>query len=330
MPAILAAVPVEVFASIALLLLLYALDLILVKPLTWLFERIPVVGPTIANNLANGIGAVIDTVKSWAKVGLDAMVQVVAVPVTWMANLLVNAVALVEGIVSNLQTLFGIAQGLAQAASNAVSLLLAQIGTVAGHLAAFIASIPGTVADIARTLIAAAIEGVRQAIAAVQAALTAAIAAERALVASVKGDLLAFITGQLGVVTASLTALVGSLGQQLAHDVQAIDGEFSQVWSKVDPLQGLLPLAASVPILAELVNIAEDCIIPQCNLIGPTLPILSSLGDLATLAVVGGLVGEAVANPETAARDTAAAIADVEGFARDLFNLFTGQSVGAA
>lgn len=324
MPAILAAVPVEVFVAVALLLLLYALDIILVKPLTWLFQKVPIIGTTLANNLANGFGDVTSTVTDWAKWGVNAMVQLVAVPVRALIDFVLQAIGTIEGIVSNLQNIWATIIAVAQSVSASISTVLGAVGVVAGHLAAFIVSIPGTVADIARSIVAAAVEGLRQAIGALSAALAAAVAAERALIESVKGNLLAFIAGQLGVVTASLTALVGSLAGQLAHDVQAIDGEFGQVWAKVDPLTGLLPLVASVPILAELVNIAEDCIIPQCNILGPTLPILSTLGDIATLALVGALVGEAVANPETAAQDTAAVVSGIEGLAKGLFDLFTG------
>lgn len=327
MPALLLAVPAEVIVSFAVLLLLYAFRDTIAKAMAWAIGQIPVVGGQLGTYFTTGVNQVVAWAESLAKTSLDALVQIVSVPVTWIGSVIGAAVGFAEQVASNIVTLFSTVVSLAESISANTVLLLGKVADVVHNLAAAIASIPGIAADVARSLIAAALVPINAAIAAAKSALAAAVAAESALIANVKGDLIKLIEGQVGVVSAALAAAVAALRGDIGQLGQAIDGEIGQVWDAVKPLENLLPLAASVPILLELVNIAEDCIIPQCDLVGPTLPILSQLGNLATLALVGAAVGEAVRDPSGAAAEAASVVSGIEGLAKGLINEFAGLSL---
>jgi hypothetical protein len=324
MPIALAAVPVDVVISLAVLLFLYAFRAVIVKAFAWILGEIPVVGGNLAERLNAGADIVVGWAESWAKWGINAMVQIIAVPVGWLGAIVGGVVNLAEGIVANLATLFGLAAAGLDRLISTASLLAGQVVTVAAHLAALAASIAGSIASIASALIARAVELVRAEVASVLALAEAGIARVAALVGSVEAALAARIAAAVAGLTASLAAAVGALQLQLGHDVQAIDGELAKLTAGVGQLAGLLPLIGVVPIVLELTDIAEECIIPNCKVQGPQLGVLQDLMAMATLLAVGELVGEAVRNPAGAAGEVAAIAGDVEGAARDLFGAFAG------
>lgn len=326
MPVVLVAVPAEVILSLALLLILYAFRATFAKAFAWALGYVPIIGGQLGGFLTSGVDQVIAWAQSWAKSGLDALVQIVNVPVSWATWLIQEAIGLAQGIVANLATLF--AQLAAEAATRAAAVvaLATHLDVEAAQLLRLAESIADQVRSIAAPLIDAALAPVRALVAAVSSALQSGIAAVRAWVAAELAQVTASLAAQVAGLQAALTAAVGALGAQLGHDVQAIDGELSQVWGAVTPLLALLPLAAAVPTITELVDITESCIIPNCKVQTPQLPILQLLADGATLALIGGLVGEAMANPEEAAKVTAGVVGGIEGAASDLFRLFTGQA----
>lgn len=324
MPVLLAAGAADVVAALAVLLVVWAASILLVKPLVFLLSNLPVIGTNIATNLQRGADAVVTWAADWAKGACGAVVQIISVPVTWVGQIISDVVDFGGDVVGNILKLVGQVATLAGQVVHNAAYAVGQLIALGAKIVAVAATIPGIAADVARTVVAAAEKALRASIAAVSAALSAAIAAEQALIASVKGNLIALIAGQVAVVTAALATAIATLRAEWATDLKPIEAQLGQLGQVLAPVLAL-DLAFTIPqILTQIKTMKLECVDPLCGVLGPLLGGISALGDVATLAIVGGVVGEAVANPVGTARTTASVVGEVESLAGDLFGLFTG------
>lgn len=324
MPVALAFGVADVVAAFAVLLVVWACSVLLVRPLTWLLSSLPVIGSEVADRLSRGMDAVVNWAADWAKGAVGAMVAIISVPVTWVGQVIANVVGFAGDVVGNLLSLVGKAATLAAEVVHNAAYATGQLIALGAKLVALAASVPGIAADVARSLIATAEKVLRTAIAAVSAALAAAVAAEQALIARVKGDLLSLIAGQVGVVVSAMAALAQTLRAEWATDLKPIEAELGHIGQVLAPVLAL-DLALVIPrILTDIQTMRRDCVDPLCGVLSPILGTISAVGDVATLALVGGVVGEAIANPAATAHATAGLADDIHGLAADLFGLFTG------
>lgn len=325
MPVAIAGIAVaDILAATALGIVLYAAGLILVRPLAFLLSNLPVIGDEIHDRLIRGIDRLTAMAFDWAKSGLDALVQIVAVPVGWLASLGGGILNLAGGIVARIGDALAWLGSLAASVAHSFTAVAGQIATLAGRIVATAASIPGIAADVARTVAGAIAAGLNAVYSAAIAGIRAAVAAEQALIARWHGDLLALITGQVAVMSAALNATATTLRQEWATDLGPINLKLDGIGQVLAPVLAL-DLAIAIPrIIAEIRTMRRDCVDPLCSVLGPALGSLGAVQDIATLALVGGLVGEAIANPAGTARVVAGAVDTVHSEAADLLGLFTG------
>lgn len=321
--ALLAAVP-EFWVAVALLLLAYAALIVFRKPLELLLGNVPIVGGYIVQGIEAGLATVTQWGLSWAKTGIDAVVQVVWVPIYNLAQLLAAVIAFAVAAATYLAALPATIGRLQASLIADIEALATSAIAQATKLANLVASLPTTIHAIAAALVAAAETTLRAEIAAAEATLGRAIDTARLdlgqAIDGAEAKAAAGLAALTGAVAADVTALRGIVDA----DVRGIEGELGQLHGLVDPLvaAGLLTL---VPALAtELETTIEECVTPTCGVITPQLSTLQAFLDAGTLALVGAVVAEAVANPQATAQATATVIGDVEGAASGLLTAFAG------
>lgn len=324
MPVVLAVPLADVIAAVCILLLVWGASILLVKPLVMLLSWIPVVGQFMADRLTNLVDGVVSWATDWAKTAVGAFVQLIAVPVGAIIGAVSNIVATIEAAGAAIIALVAGAVTFTARIALAFRLIASNVAQLVASIAAGVAHAIAVAASAAATLVNAARVALTAAIAAVHAALTAAIAAETALINAVKGNLLAFIAGQVAVITAAWTAAITAVRTTVATDVKGIEAEIAHVNALVLPLVAAAVIPRIIALEQTTTREFTQCLDPMCNVIGPTLAGLSALADIATLLAVGGLVGEAIADPEGTAKGVASVIGGIESAANGLFGAFTG------
>lgn len=324
MPIVIAGGMAEVISALALLLLVWAAATLLVRPLAIVLSNVPFVGGQIANALYQGAQVISDWALGWARVGVAAMVAVVSVPVRWAESVVVQAVAIADGIVSNIAWLLGL---LSQLTARVAAVALS-VGSLTLHLvasiAAVVATIPVVAARVARAIVAAEAAALRSLIAAAvragQLAADNALRLARAAVAAAE----AVAAGNLARAVATMTAALHAVAVQDAQAIGRVEAEATKALNLVAPLVAANVLGQVLTIEREIDTLRRECIDPTCSVIGPQLPVLTELMDLATLLIVGAAVGEAVANPQGAAQAAAGIAAEVHAGASELLGAFAG------
>lgn len=324
MPIALLATQPEFWVAVALLLLAYAALTLFRKPLETLLGSIPYFGGQIVAAIESGLSTVTNWALQWARTGVDAVVQVVWVPIYNLAALIL-AVAAFAGVAAGyLAALPGTIARLSYNLTVDIQALATRAIATTAAIASLVASLPSRIAAVASALDAKVAAGAAALVASARAALTAAITAAVAPVARALTALDARVTAGLAALTSVVAADVVRLEGVIGTDVRGLQGELAGLHSLVDPLvaAGLLTL---VPALAqELTKTIEECVTPTCNVTTPQLDVLNALLSGATLALAGAAVAEAVANPEAAARETAGLLSGIEGAATGLATTFAG------
>lgn len=324
MPILIAGGVAELFTVVALLLLVYAATTLLVKPLVILLGAVPVVGSQIADALRKGAQMISDWALSWAKTSSDVLVSLVNAPVKWLGDVWRELIATFNGIVANINWLLG----LIMAAGAVATVLAVRLGQVTlsltSQLVALAASVWGTAVAAARAVIAPIEHSLRTLIAATAAAAAVAAANARTFAQGLVNAAQALAAGQLAKAVATLLATMHAIAATDAQAIQGVKADVDKLGALVNPLAaaGLLTLVPA--LVRELDMLRKECIDPTCSVITPQLPTLNALFDISTLLIVGGLVGEAVADPEGAARTTAGAVSTVERGAAELVGAFAG------
>src|SRR5437868_10699855 len=135
MPVFLVAVPAEVFIAFALLLLLFAVRTLLVQPITTLLEHVPLIGGTVAGAINDVVGTVIDIVAGWAKWGVDAMLQLVQVPIEAVQNFVAMVGSLADTVAGAIARVASVAAGQVGRVADALASLVAKVGGLASSMA---------------------------------------------------------------------------------------------------------------------------------------------------------------------------------------------------
>src|SRR5258707_8413319 len=101
----------DVFLAAAILALVWAASVLLVKPLAMLLSNLPVVGDEIARRLVNGIGIVVDWAATWAKSAVGAFVAIIQVPFQVIGNFVGMVGDLADTIASAIASVAQVAAG---------------------------------------------------------------------------------------------------------------------------------------------------------------------------------------------------------------------------
>lgn len=324
MPVLLAAGAADVVAALAVLLVVWACSILLIKPLTFLLSQLPVIGSEVAGRLARGMDAVVTWAADWAKGAVGAVVQIVSVPVTFIGQVFGNVVGFAGDVVGRVLGIVGQLGTLATQVVHNAAYAVGQLVTLAGQIAANAAAVTVKIATAVSTVLDLVHKAINTAYAGLVAAIASVAATETALITAAKGDLLKIIAGQGTVLATALAATAATLRQEWATDLGGIHLELDGLGQVLAPVLAL-DLALVIPrLLTEIETMKKDCVDPLCGVLSPFLGALGSVGDVATLMVVGGIAGEAIANPEGTARATAAVTDEVHSLAAGLFGLFTG------
>lgn len=316
-----------VIAALGLLLVLWAWNTFLVKPIAWALSQVPVIGRQMADALTSSAAVVYAWAHALAIVGVDAIVQVVSAPFHQVGVFFGELVVTVETAGAKIVALVATTVNLGALVRSVGNALGNGLATLSQRIVALGQSVAGTAAAVFHTLIAPVETALRAAIAAAVAGLSAAIAAERALIAQAHGDLLKLIEGQVGVLTAALAATAATLRREWATDLAPVTAELDQLGRLVRPIAAAGLLTIVPALVQELEQLRRTCIDPMCSVTTPQIPTLTLLADLATLGIVGGLAAEAVRDPEGTAKITAGAIGAIHSLAASLVADFSGLTV---
>lgn len=320
--AVLVLVPAVVIACMYLLLL-YA-NAQFRNGMVQLFSNLPGWLAAVLTAIVNGAANVLAWAFAWAKIAVDPLVQLVWVPVHAILSWAGQVVGSLENIASLVATLPAKIGDVTAWATATFRTIIAHLATVALQVAAVAASVPGIAHAVAAALVATAVANLTAAIAAARAAAAAAVSALALTLARDVGSLSARITALGASLSAVIAADVTRLEGVIATDVRGLQGELGQLHSLVDPLVAAGLLVAVPAIEAEIETLNRECIQPTCSVITPQLPWLNAFADLATLGVVGALVGEAITHPTEAAAEVAGLVGGVQGAAAELVGAFAG------
>lgn len=324
MPLILAAIPLELVVAFAILLILYAWQSVIAPPLVQALSELPLIGGALADRINNATTRIVGWAQQFAKSSLDALIQIVAVPAQWFTSVLTGVVNLGEGIVANLTTLFAGLAGLGQAVSAAVSLLLDRIAAVAKVVAGLAGTVLAAAEATAHALVAAAVSALTSALDTAVHNLSLSIAENRAQTTAALDKIDGKVGGLIATTPAAIAAAAAALRAEWASDLKPLEGAIDHVTDIAAPIVAAgLTVGAVTTLVEDLIPEAE-CIAGMCSALSKTLPILNILGDLATLGIVGLVVGEAIRDPEGTAKEVAGVVEGVEGVARGLIGEFAG------
>lgn len=292
----------ELIAALAILLALWALGLLLIRPLQILLGYVPVIGTQLADNLGRGVGVVGAWALGWARTGSEAISGLILGPVSAVIGFVGQLVSLVETLTVTVPKLW-------DAIAAGTGALFAQVRTIAGQAATALARI-ATLFAVTATLtarlgavIATTIpRAIATAVDAAKAFASALVAAEAALVRAADASLERLIMGQVGVLSAAIAAAVATVRAETLPRIGHLESEVGQVIAQVTPLVAAGLIARTLTLERTLTKTIEDCVDPTCAGVTPNLNWLNLLGDTALFAAVLGLVGEAIRDPAGTAR----------------------------
>jgi hypothetical protein len=339
----------DVFLAAAVMLLVWAVGTLLIKPLAMLLSNLPVIGEEIARRLLNGIGIVTDWATSWARTAVSALVAVVQVPFQVIGNFVAMVGSLADTIAAALAQIAAVAAGEVGQVADALHSLGVRVNGLAASLASALTGLAGVVADVARIVahtipeaiqalrtalidfvhasVAAAETVLRAAIAAAETVLRAAIAAAVAPLAFLISLVPAQIAAAIAVAVQPLTLGLENLGQWARDAVGGILG-------RLGILEKLLPLLLLVPLVGTIIQTVEQfwrtktqCVDPACNLLGDLLNGLGDVGELLTGSVLLALVAEAINNPAGAADEVKGWHDELAGLASGVTTVLAGRPI---
>lgn len=126
------------------------------------------------------------------------------------------------------------------------------------------------------------------------------------------------------------TRIHGVEGDVAALDTQvtSIDGELGTILTEIGTIAAGTTLVGLITQVAtRLTNMERECVDPTCGFLGPQLPILNALEDVATLALVGGMITAAATQPQAAARSGVTVVDTLVPQVLGLFQGITGVRV---
>ena len=326
MPLVLVAAPIAAMAALMLYVWWATTNTIWVPALARILGQIPLISNQLNQWLYRGAAVVVGWAHDQAVAGLDALIQLIAVPVTWLGHAVDEVGNTITGVVSALVMLADRIGQLSAWASGMLTMVDLEIRSAVGSIDRARSSAIATSVAIARQLVGDAESGLHLAIASTTAALTSAIAAEHALVVATKGDLLGIIAGQADVASRALASAVATLRHDWATDLRPISADLAGVKGVTDAITAGGIITMAITTAATLAKVTEECINPTCEAIGPQVDAINALLSGVELAVLAGIVAEAIRDPRSAASGTAAVI---DGIHRDVSSV-AGAVLGIA
>lgn len=327
---VLAAVPAAFLVAWAVLLLLWATEYLWIKPISQLLGNLPIVGGAVAGAVASGFGALISWVASILDHTIVPAVESIAAPIgaIWatFGQLVANAEQVAATLPATAAALWREAIGAANDASSALGRIAGLVASVAG-IASGLAVARALIETIQSRTIPAARDQAISAAAQHAAALTAAEAATRSSADALAS---AAISAEARTRAAEVGAIDGWRTGIVDPAIRGIESELSGVASAVGVLTAAQLIARTTALEQTLTRTIDECVTPTCEAVTPQLPWLSALADGSILLGLGALVGEAIADPQGAARATVGLVDGLEGAAADLFGLVTGRPVPGA
>lgn len=349
LPLILGVSLAEWVAAFVIMILLWASSELLVKPLTIILSRLPVIGGAVADAVRQGGSVVVDWAAGWIKTAGGPMVEVLAAPVARFVDVILNLVTTVETIVGHFDVIVSWAWGRIQDVANFADTIWARVGALgvslaasAARLASLSAEVAGIVAGTIPRAIAAVLAQAETTArylvdltavvlsAAIHTALAtalAAVAAESAALTAARGDLLKLIAGQGAVLTAAIAAAVATVRAEVGVQVRTLERDIADLHVAVDPLAAAGVLTLISTLTTELDTMRRECVDPVCNVLTPSLGALSGLAEMGTLLAVLELAGAAIRDPQGTADDVAGGVAAVHGLVRDVAGPVLGVAV---
>lgn len=332
------------FIGVAMLLLFWASYHILARPLMELARHIPVIGADIAKGIGGAVEAVVGWVAQWVKSGIDAVVEIVSVPVRAVSNFVnwtSEAIAATATAVRTVAREAGLEIGRVASRIAGVRDLALDALDKARQTVVQLTDLRNWVKLIERTVIPGAVAAVlsqAQAIARnlfdtersarIEAVQGARAQAERlhdlAQTARRTGD--QDLARQLAAEAAALYAAVAAAqaAGRTYSDAQrrALEAQVAKVTDVVIPAALATALAATNVVAQNLARTQARCIDPLCGAFGSSVDLWNALATGAQLALVIALVASAVNDPEGTARDTAGGIGGAVGLSRDVLGAF--------
>lgn len=324
MPILLAAALPELFPAIALLLLVFAALIVVRKPLVALLSMIPAIGGSIADAVSSGLQAVIDWALSWAHQGLSSLVQLVWTPIQGVVTWAYGVVSALEALATFVASLPAEIASVTSWAAARFASLVASLAALVSRVTAVAATIPTIARSIATALVDALNSELRAVISSVRAALAAAISAAALAAAQEVAALRAWAVAQLLGLSTTLSATVATLGHVTGIELPDIRGQLAHLAEGLGLLTAANLISRLLSLERTVATTIEECVTPTCNVIGPQLGVLQALMDIGLLLAVGELVGEAVRDPEGAAKATAGAVEGITAAAGGLGQALTG------
>jgi hypothetical protein len=309
------AVPLaEWVIPVAIMLLLYAVSFLLVKPLTWALQQIPVIGGQAAGAVANMGATVVGWARGWLDSASSPMLQVAQAVIGNVYNLLGSVVQGVEWVVASLASLTVLVVetparilGAQQAAEAYAAQLAAQVVTTAAHDMA-----------TAETKAAALVTG---AAAAATAYTNAKVAEAERLARQEAAQALTVAQADVAKVDAAAAAAVRALETTWAPQIKDIQGELGSLAGTLAGL-GVGSLAVELTQLVTRVATVEENVCPGlCDAVKPQLSTLQGLADVGLMLAVFGLAAEAMRDPSGTAGLVNAAAGELHTLGHDVGSL---------
>ena len=349
MPLLLASPMGAVIVGLALMLLVWAIQTLLVRPLVQLLEHVPLVGGTISSAIGDIVGTVISWATDWAAKAVGPLVELVAVPVRALVDFVGMLVQAVEAAGETAIRALSWAAGQVGTLADRIASLLAQVTGLAGAIGAVrtvIAAIQAAIANITAHVIPNAISAVRAwatslvatAVATARAALESLISAARAYAKALVAEatrafdaaLAALRTALLAAVAVAVKPLegaIGQLGRMLEETVGAILARLA-ILEKLLPLLGLVPLVGAIPLAIESYwRTKRECVDPTCDLLGDLLGGLGAAGELLGGSVLIALVEESIRDPQGTANEVQGWSDELRGLASGVTQVLAGRSI---
>lgn len=304
----------EWIVPLAVCLLLYAVSFLLVKPLTWALQQIPVIGSQAAGAVASMGATVVGYARGWIDSVAGPALQVAQATIGNVYNFLGSVVQGVEWVVASLASLTVLVVdtparilGAQQAAETYAAHLASQAITTAAH------DVAGAEAKAAALVTGAA--------AAAAAYTNAKVAEAERLAAHDAAQALSVAQADVAKVDAAAAAAVKALETTWAPqitDLQKLAGDLAGTLAGL----GVGTLAIEVTRLATQVEtIAQDACPELCGAMKPQLSTLQGLADVGLMLAVFGLAGEAIRDPGGTARLVNAAAGELHTLGHDVGSL---------
>jgi len=280
---------------LAIMLLLYAVSILLVKPLTWALQQIPVIGSQAAGAVSSMGATVVGWARSWIDAAAGPVLRIGQAVIGNVYNFLGSVVQGVEWVVASLASLTVMVVELPARIVGAQAAAEAYAAQLAAHALGVIAHDMATAELKAAALVTGAA-------AAATAYTDAKVSEAERLAQREAAQALSMAQADVAKADAAAAAAVRALETTWAPQIRTIEGELGSLAGTLAGL-GVGSLAVELTQLVTRVATVEENVCPGlCDAVKPQLSTLQGLADVGLMLAVFGLAGEAIRDPGGTAR----------------------------